>query len=194
MDSSIQPLPQNQLKPKYNDKVRKTGRVNNKRQSKIDWPSLKAQYMASNLKLMEFYDTIEPKLHKRYFYLRTMGWNVEKEAMKQKAFEVAQEKIGEKLAEKYSDYLRLWNGVKDQAAAILKDSIDAEGKIIALEPLKLKALASSIEIALKGERLISGESTEKIDTVGGVLHMQAVNVIEALDQNRVEIIPEIKSV
>lgn len=194
MDSSIQPPPQNHQKPKYNDKVRKTGRVNNKRQSKIDWPSLKAKYMASDLKLMDFYATIEPKLHQRYFYLRTMGWNVEKEAMKQKAFEVAQEKIGEKLVEKYSDYLRLWNGVKDQAAAILKESIDAEGKIIALEPLKLKALASSIEIALKGERLISGESTEKIDTVGGVLHMQAVNVIEALDQNRVEIIPEIKSV
>lgn len=143
--------------------------------------------MASELKLMEFYDTIEPKLHKRYFYLRTMGWNVEKEAMKERAYEKAQEEIGNKLANQYSDYLRLWNGVKSQAAAILKEAVDKDGNVSAMPPTMLRALASSIEIALKGERLIAGDSTEKIESVGGVLHMQAVNVIEALEQGRVQI-------
>ena len=107
----------------------------------------------------------------------------EKEKMKQRAIQRAI-KSGEKdLTQKYQNQMKLWQAVEVQAAAIMRRTLGQTGQIEKLlEPSELASLSQAIERALKGQRLIRGESTGESPQSTNNYHVAIVEILEKLER------------
>lgn len=151
---------------------------------KYDWHKLKLEYMSSNMSLTDMvkkYNFGSPS----NFMINARGWVKERKALKSRALARAEQKVETALANQYVDHLDMWVTIKDRIRKIMKAGrITKNNGIVRftrpIDPSDLVSLATSLEKALKCERLIHGHSTENIDH--GSLYKAVVDEIESTKQ------------
>jgi hypothetical protein len=80
------------------------------------------------------------------------------------------EKGSQAIVDKFSNFRKLWGGVQMLSAKFIREH--QEGKI---NPQKVNAIADAVDKAMKGMRLLEGQSTENVSTNW---HMEIVNAVK----------------
>lgn len=162
----------------------KKGKAKRAAASRYDWDALKLEFLQGNESLNEF--RLRHKLNKNNFYGRAGAWPDERAAVRAKALGQVQEKMSDKLAHHWEQYTRLFDAIKVHAAMILQSKKNEKGEPVPMDPLDLSRVASSLESALKGDRLIYGEPTEITKETGFPnVHIQTVQLLEAIERGEV---------
>ena len=125
-----------------------------------DWNKMKMEWLESDLTINKFRETKE--INNGYFYtnIDVDDWYKAKHELDKKTLNKLTNKLSTEIANKYSDYNKLWKAVKIQAASIIKKTQKKDGTISPMSTYDLNNLSRVIETALRSERLIQGDSTE----------------------------------
>ena len=142
-----------------------------KSKRRYDWFALKTEFLHSGETLNAFRKRKE--IHRDSLYLRARreNWMALRDQLRAKAAVRVISSAEDALVEKWTEYIDLWQGVKQHAAALL-----AQPAITASD---LKALMQAIDITLKDERLIRGQSTANVSS----LNVHAI-VLKDLQENK----------
>lgn len=134
--------------------------------------------------LCEKYEVGSPR--HSYDRSRKHNWKKKREQFRLRAQARALRKAETALSKKWGDeYVVLLTGIKSQVAKILNDSLDRDGKVIQpIEPVQLKDLVSTIEKALKSEKLLAGEPTGDDPQINPANMNINVLVMNALQKDR----------
>lgn len=155
-----------------------------------DWDALKVEWLQGDDTLNEF--RIKKDIDRAFFYrmVSAQGWKEEREAIRKKALEKAENKITAELAKRWVRYGKVNDDLLAIAQRIVDDTKDEEGNIQQpIEPIELKHLADTVETTLKSHRLLHGEPTEIHKTETPNIHVQVVQVIKALKAGQVLDVP-----
>lgn len=143
---------------------------------KFDWNRLKLEYMTSDISLNALLEKYKIASG-RNFQKQTKGWIEERKKLHQEITDRVKAQLVEAKSEQWKDQINLWKAVQGEAARILKQHIEAEKP---LEPRELASLTVAIEKALKGQMLIIGEPTERIEERS--LHLQLIQINKRIEK------------
>ena len=152
---------------------------------RLNWQEIKAEYMASELPLIAMKAKHCPEMSRQQWYRHTGHWRQDRDGIRQVSYKSAEKRIIEDKARKYANYSKLLKGIQAQVISIFKRYTDENGNMKPMEPSQVKALSETIVGALKGDRLIEGDTTDNVKTDGANnFHMQVLNIVEAVEKGR----------
>lgn len=152
----------------------------------IDWFEVKRDFISGT-------DTLTNVLNKHNIIFsgpnvqnHTRGWVEERKALHNKILEKIKSKFVTHNVKKWDKQIKLWLKVESVAKDLLEKKVDDKSDISAKD---LANISIAIERALKGQRLIAGESTENLETKS--MHLQIIELSKKIERGeRIADIPE----
>jgi hypothetical protein len=143
-----------------------------KPQRTYDWDALKLEWLGSGLSINQFakFKGINDSLF--YTSINADDWKKERKEITSRAIEKLKDRMSSDLSKKFSNFPKLWDGVRELCTRILVQYQDKE----IIEPSEVERIANALEKTMKGTRLLDGESTENVHTEN--LHLSIVKIIE----------------
>lgn len=150
--------------------------------TKIDWPALKAEFLASQDNPHSFMKRkkLLGKMAIPTFYkiVSEQKWLEDRADINQKALDNTKRSLVEQKTKEWDRQIKLWHAVEGIAAKIMSMRANT------MDGGELAQLSSALERALKSQRLILGESTENISEKS--MSLRVLKIVEQVEGNASE--------
>jgi hypothetical protein len=130
-----------------------------------DWDGLKNEYLAGNWPTLNQFRAYK-EIDKPTFYnaVDVDDWYAAKQRIIDRTLSKLETAKSNELVKQWSDYGKIWDALKKETIAVIKQTLSPDGKTIQdpLTPGDIDRLSSSIDRIFKNERLHYGQTTEEI--------------------------------
>lgn len=151
-----------------------------------DWTTLKAQFLQFEGTPADFFRQSGLKSeHNFYRQIKRQKWVAERDALKRRALQPLLRSTEAALRSKWKKQLALWGQVEDMASMMLQAGIKVDKKdgkevvTLNMTASELSNLTSAIQNALRGQRLVLGESTDNVASHN--IHEDLVRVVNEVE-------------
>jgi hypothetical protein len=151
-----------------------------------DWDVLKREWLASNCSLNEF--KVKKGILNPHFYKQVKAgkWREAKQKIEERTVQKISDKLVDVNYAKWERQVKLWMAIEDQAAHILKQNVDSDGKLSKpMNPQDLKALGNLVESSIRSHKYMRGETVGGVQGEGNTtinFHVQLANVIQEIEK------------